>query len=62
MKTEARDPLWLRVLLIAISIGFVSLFLLLPLIVVFVEALRGGMTAYLKSFQDRAAWQAIKLT
>jgi sulfate transport system permease protein len=61
-KTTERDPLWLRVLLIATAVGFVTLFLLLPLTVVFVEALRGGWGAYLKSFQDRAAWQAIRLT
>ena len=61
-KAKARDPMWLQVLLISTAVGFVTLFLLLPLAVVFVEALRGGVGAYLKGFEDRAAWQAIRLT
>lgn len=61
-KNANRDPLWLRWLLILIALSFVTLFLVLPLAVVFVEAFRGGVQAYLKSFNDRAAWQAIELT
>ena len=61
-KPKARDPMWLQWLLISTAIGFVTLFLLLPLAVVFFEALRGGISAYWKAFQDRAAWQAIRLT
>ena len=61
-KTKARDPVWLQWLLIGTAMGFVTVFLLLPLAVVFFEALRGGIGAYLKGFQDRAAWQAIRLT
>ena len=57
-----RDPLWLRVLLIGIAFGFVGLILVFPLAVVFVESLRDGLGAYLQSFRDPAAWQAIKLT
>jgi sulfate transport system permease protein len=62
MKTAAKDPLWLQWLLISIAVTFVVLFLMLPLAVVFVEALREGWGAYAKSFRDTAAWQAIKLT
>jgi len=58
----SRDPLWLRGLLIAISASFIGVLLVLPLAVVFAEALRDGTNAYLKSFRDPAAWQAIKLT
>jgi sulfate/thiosulfate transport system permease protein len=58
----SRDPLWLRLLLVSIAAIFVFLFLVLPLVVVFVEALRNGIGAYLDSFHDRAAWQAIQLT
>jgi sulfate transport system permease protein len=61
-KSATHDPLWLRLLLIAISVGFIGVFLFLPLVVVFVEALRNGFGAYFQSFQDAAAWQAIKLT
>src|SRR5688572_6103559 len=61
-RAATQDPLWLRALLIGTSITFTSLLLVLPLIVVFAEALRDGVGAYLKSFQDPAAWHAIKLT
>lgn len=61
-KTKARDPMWLQVLLIGTAVGFVTVFLLMPLAVVFFEAFRGGVGAYMKGFQDRAAWQAIRLT
>jgi len=61
-STVAQDPLWVRIVLILIAAGFVGLFLVLPLVVVFVEALRNGLGAYLKTFQEPAAWAAIKLT
>jgi sulfate transport system permease protein len=61
-RAATRDPLWLKTLLIAVSISFLGLFLVLPLVVVFGEALRSGIGAYLKSFRDPAAWEAIKLT
>jgi sulfate transport system permease protein len=62
VRKGAADPLWLRIVLIGISIGFMGVLLVLPLVVVFAEALRGGLGAYLASFRDPAAWQAIKLT
>ena len=46
----------------AIAGAFVGLFLVLPLVVVFTEAFRNGVGAYVRSFRDPAAWQAIKLT
>ena len=60
--TAARDPLWLKGLLIAISTAFVGVFLLLPLVVVFAEASRQGQAAYFRSFGEPGAWEAIKLT
>jgi sulfate/thiosulfate transport system permease protein len=56
------DPMWLKTLLITISLAFLGLFLILPLVVVFYEAFRSGLQMYLRSFNDTAAWQAIKLT
>lgn len=58
----SQDPLWLRLLLIGITLGFLSLMLLMPLAVIFLEALQDGVGAYLASFQDPAAWHAIQLT
>jgi sulfate/thiosulfate transport system permease protein len=57
--TEARP---VRVVLIAVSLLFIGLFLLFPVAVVFVEAFRGGIGAYLASLADPDAMAAIKLT
>lgn len=61
-KIAAKDPLWLKLLLISITVSFVALVLVLPLLSVFAEAFRKGINEYLESFNNRAAWQAIKLT
>jgi sulfate/thiosulfate transport system permease protein len=53
---------WVRCLLILIGLGFLSLFLLLPLLSVFVEALRKGFGAYFNAFAEGETLAAIKLT
>ncbi len=58
----SHDPVWLRGLLILVSISYIGLLLILPLCVVFAEAFRSGVAAYFASFRDPAAWPAIKLT
>jgi sulfate transport system permease protein len=57
-----QDPTWVRFLVISISITFVALMLVLPLGVVFWEAFRKGVSAYVASFQDRNAIRAIYMT
>lgn len=57
--TESATVRWV---LIGISIGFLTLFLLLPLLAVFTEALRKGISVYLASFDDADAFAAIRLT
>jgi sulfate transport system permease protein len=52
----------LRGLLIAVAIAFLAIFLLLPLIVVFAEALQAGVGAYLVALSDPDALAAIWLT
>jgi sulfate/thiosulfate transport system permease protein len=61
-RRATNDPLWLRIILIGISVAFVGVLLVLPLVVVFTEALRHGLGTYLTSLRQPAAWQAIKLT
>jgi sulfate transport system permease protein len=53
---------WLKGGLIALTLGFLALFLFVPLAAVFAEALRKGIGAYLASFGDPAALAAIRLT
>ncbi|MEJ8573549.1 sulfate ABC transporter permease subunit CysW [Microbaculum marinum] len=51
-----------RILLTAVAVGFLGLFLLLPLVAVFFEALRGGVAAYFSALVDPDALAAIRLT
>ena len=51
-----------RGLLIAAALGFLLLFLVLPLVAVFVEALRNGVDAYWEALVEPDAVAAIKLT
>ncbi|MDY0885584.1 sulfate ABC transporter permease subunit CysW [Dongia soli] len=56
------EPAWLRVLLIAISVAFIVVMLVLPLISVFAEALAKGFAPYLATIIDSDALAAIRLT
>ncbi|MBI2298291.1 MAG: sulfate ABC transporter permease subunit CysW [Armatimonadetes bacterium] len=56
------EPRWLRAGLILVALAFLAAFLVLPLGVVFVEALRDGWRAYLASLTDPEARSAIRLT
>jgi sulfate transport system permease protein len=51
-----------RILLISAALLFLGLFLILPVVVVFVEALRKGLLVYLQTFGDPDAQSAIRLT
>jgi sulfate transport system permease protein len=53
---------WVRVVLIAVALGFLTLFLFLPLIIVFSEAFAKGFEVYWASITEPAAAHAIKLT
>lgn len=56
------EPLWVRITLVTIALAFVVLFLFVPLVAVFTEALRKGWEVYLTSIQEPDALSAIKLT
>jgi sulfate/thiosulfate transport system permease protein len=51
-----------RLLLMTVALLFLSLFLVLPLLVVFAQALAKGAGAYLAAISDPMAWAAVKLT
>ena len=57
--TEARPVRWL---LIAVTLTFLGLFLLFPLVVVFTEAFGRGVYAYFSALADPDAVAAIQLT
>jgi sulfate/thiosulfate transport system permease protein len=56
------EPVWVRRILIAIAIGFVGLFVVVPLVAVFGEAFRNGIAAFGNAIVDPAALAAVKLT
>src|SRR5690606_12767849 len=53
---------WVKWSIIGVSLSFFALFLLMPLISVFVEALRKGWDVYLTAMVEPDALSAIKLT
>jgi sulfate/thiosulfate transport system permease protein len=56
------EPPWVRALLIAVALLFLTFFLVLPLIVVFVEAFREGARVYFAALSEPEAVAAIRLT
>ena len=62
VRAALQDPPAVRWTLIGLALGFVFLFLFLPLAAVFVEALSGGFATYWAAITDPVALQAIKLT
>jgi sulfate transport system permease protein len=62
LKTAITEPLAVRWLVTAIGLGFIVLFLVMPLLAVFAEALRQGLAAYVGAVVDSDALAAIRLT
>jgi sulfate transport system permease protein len=61
-NSATRDPRWVKVIVLGLSLGFFVAFLLLPLIAVFVEALRRGWSVYIAALVEPDALSAIRLT
>jgi sulfate/thiosulfate transport system permease protein len=61
-NTATRDPAWIKIVVLGISLGFFVLFLLMPLIAVFVEAFRRGWATYMAALIEPDALSAIRLT
>ncbi|MBU6411449.1 MAG: sulfate ABC transporter permease subunit CysW, partial [Verrucomicrobia bacterium] len=56
------EPALVRWLLIVLALLFLALFLVLPLLSVFVQALSKGLGFYVRTLDDPLTWSAIKLT
>lgn len=61
-NVATREAAWVRWLLIAVTLTFLTAFLFVPLLSVFVEALRNGVDAYWEALKEPDALSAIKLT
>src|ERR1700710_2464457 len=65
--TSARDdlrtePRAIRIVIITIAVLFLTVFVVLPLVVVFAQAFSKGVFAYFSALSDPEALSAIKLT
>ncbi|MDZ5460163.1 sulfate ABC transporter permease subunit CysW [Azohydromonas lata] len=58
----ATEPAWVRRTLIAVALAFLTLFLFVPLVLVFIEAFKKGVEVYLEAIIEPDAASAIKLT
>ena len=56
------EPRAVRIAIIAVAIAFLSIFVVLPLVVVFAQAFARGIAAYLAALTDPEALSAIRLT
>ncbi|WP_075980434.1 sulfate ABC transporter permease subunit CysW [Bacillus massilinigeriensis] len=61
-KPNHSEPLLVRFILITLAIGFLALFLILPLIAIFVKAFDKGLDVYVAAISSPDALAAIKLT
>ncbi|MED5620256.1 sulfate ABC transporter permease subunit CysW [Ideonella sp. BN130291] len=62
LRSATSEAPWVRRLLIGIALLFLTLFLFLPLVSVFVEAFKKGVEVYLAAITEDDAVSAIKLT
>lgn len=60
--SATHEPAWVRRTLITVALAFLSLFLFLPLVLVFHEALKKGWDVYLAAITEPDALSAIRLT
>ena len=61
-QRSTQEPAWVRRTLIGLALTFLTLFLFIPLISVFYEALKKGMDVYIAAITDPDAVSAIQLT
>jgi sulfate transport system permease protein len=61
-ERPTEDPLWLKILLGAVTLGFIGILLLLPLVLVFKEALANGVSAFLTAIVEPDALASVRLS
>ncbi|RIK68314.1 MAG: sulfate ABC transporter permease subunit CysW [Planctomycetota bacterium] len=62
VRLATREPILLRAGVAIVAIGFLMLFLIVPLVAIFVEALSSGLGVYLAALREPDARSAIRLT
>lgn len=61
-RHEGLEPRWVRYVLITVALTFLTLFLFVPLVAVFTEALKKGWDVYANAIVEEDSIAAIKLT
>ena len=61
-RSRHTEPAWLRLTVILVAAAFIVVLVLFPVIAVFAEALRKGISVYLASIADHDALSALRLT
>ncbi len=62
MSRPLSEPPAVRVVLVVVALGFLALFLVLPLLLVFQQAFEKGAAAYLAAIREPDALSALRLT
>ena len=62
MADAVSEPAWVRRTLIGVALAFLTLFLFVPLVAVFVQAFAKGLDVYWAALTDSDAVSALKLT
>ncbi len=62
LTKPTEDPLWLKLLLGTVAIGFIAVILLMPLVLVFKEALASGVRAFFTAMVEPDTLAAMKLS
>jgi sulfate transport system permease protein len=61
-KNPTEDPLWLKLLLGLVTVGFIAILLILPLVLVFKEAFAAGLGAFWAAISEPDALAAVRLS
>jgi sulfate/thiosulfate transport system permease protein len=61
-KSSTTEPVWVRWALILIALGYLTLFLVIPLVSVFAQALEKGVQTYFAAITEKDALAAVRLT
>ncbi len=62
LSRATEEPRWVRLLLTGLALSFMAIFLVLPLVLVFVQAFEQGWKVYTAAITEREALKAIQLT
>lgn len=62
INNAVSEPFWVQSILIVVALVFLGLFLVLPLVAVFMEAFAKGAEVYFAALTEPDAWHAVKLT